>query len=271
MQNSRSRSACVIGVLLALLTVGVAAQTVRGPFTQLPSLRVESAGSAGAPSVSFVGDTTSGFYLPTTGTIGFSGNLVPSADATYDFGSSGVRIRNLFASGTISGGAFSFANGTAGAPSITFTSATTKGFYLNDANTIGVSGFLGAGADATYDIGLAATKRFRNAYFSGVLAAGAVQVGAGAASASNISLNSAVDPGFLAVRLGDDSAYGSLYALQVDVGSVVVDPTYGVAQPACAVGVRGMVFFVAGATGIADQLQVCGRSADSSYYWITLQ
>ena len=41
------------------------------------------------------------------------------------------------------------------------------------------------------------------------------------------------------------------------------------AQPTCAVGVRGAVFNVEGASGAADVFQVCLKDASNAYNWTT--
>lgn len=263
------------GVLTALLTVSLAAQTViRSNATQFPSVRVETNGTNGAPSISFLNATTKGFFRFDASSIGLAGHLVPGADGTYDLGSSSFKFRNFYLSGSISGAGVLFGDGSAGSPSISFASAPTKGFYKNDANTIGVSGFLGAGADATYDIGLAATKRFRNGFFSGLLAADSVQIGAGVPATSNLLLSNDGGMGAadLAVMAGDGSAYVGIDALIVDTQSVVLDTAgYPGVQPPCSSTTRGTLWFVLGASGVADQFQVCGKSADGAFSWVTVQ
>ena len=262
--------AFVVGMLLGSLTAPVFSQVIRSTATRFPSVAVENAGTAGAPSISFVDDPTVGLYLYSTGNFGVAGNFLPGATATYDLGSSARQFKNLYLSGNIVGAGVGFGNGSAGAPSIGFTSAPTKGFYLDSATAIGVSGFLAAGADASYDIGLAASKRFRNLFVSGILAGAKVQVGAGAVSTSNITLRSSDTPGTLSVKLGDESADGDFNARKLTAtGGVVVSTT--TTQPACSAGTRGEFWMLAGAAGVADQIQVCGKGSDDAWYWLTLQ
>lgn len=266
--RSLCRSLLVVGLAL-LFHVELFAQTVRSNATQFPSIHVESAGSSSVPSITFVGDTATGLSLVATGYLGFSGTFVPAFNATYDIGSTSRKIRNLFLSGALSTASVAFGDGSAGSPSITFTNAATKGLYLFDSTTIGVSGFLGAGSDAAYDIGLAASRRFRNGFFSGLVAGAKIQVGAGAPTTSNVTLRSSDAAGRLSVMLGDESGPADVAGRWLYSGAgIQLAPVS--AQPTCSVTYRGSFWLVAGAAGIADQLQVCSKSSDDAYYWLTV-
>ncbi len=258
----------ILGALLMLFSGHLAAQTIRSNASQFPSVHTESDGSSSVPAISFVQEPTNGFFRPSSGVMGFTAHLVPGADGTLDLGSPMRQIRNIYVSGAISGASFTFGNGSAGSPSITFTNALTKGFYLEDANTIGVSGFLGAGSDASYDIGLAASKRFRNAFLSGIVAGNKVQVGAGAATTANITMTNGAT-GQLDLKLGDESDWADPKARKyTSTGGVLVATT--ITQPACSVTYRGLFWVVQGAAGIPDQVQVCAKSGDDAYYWVTM-
>lgn len=41
------------------------------------------------------------------------------------------------------------------------------------------------------------------------------------------------------------------------------------AEPTCAVGIRGLVQNVEGASGVADALKVCQKDASNNYSWVT--
>lgn len=41
------------------------------------------------------------------------------------------------------------------------------------------------------------------------------------------------------------------------------------AQPTCAVGIRGLVYNVEGASGAADAFKVCIKDASNNYSWVT--
>src|SRR5262249_35562286 len=70
---------------------------------------VGAAGSNGAPSFSFAGDTDTGFYSDTQGTIGVSSN-----------GTETFKISNQILSPTTGGALITSANGTAAAPTYSF-------------------------------------------------------------------------------------------------------------------------------------------------------
>ncbi len=42
------------------------------------------------------------------------------------------------------------------------------------------------------------------------------------------------------------------------------------AKPACAVGLRGTIFYVAGAGGALDTLEICRKDAGDAYAWVSL-
>lgn len=66
-------------------------------------------------------------------------SLVPSADDTYDLGSSTYQWKDLFVDGIAYVDTLYLADGTAAAPSGTFEGDTDLGFYRSAANTLGLS------------------------------------------------------------------------------------------------------------------------------------
>lgn len=113
-------------------------------------------GSAANPGYEFVSDQTTGMFLIAAGVLGFSvsgterarltatggllaGNWLPSVDLTYNLGDPSFRWNNLWA-GSASFTSGLFADGTVGAPSISFTADTNTGFYRVGSGSIGVSG-----------------------------------------------------------------------------------------------------------------------------------
>jgi hypothetical protein len=107
-----------------------------------------TASHAIAASARFMGDGAAGVNIVAsnaTGTIGLwtnallrwsvnaSGHFIPNGGNTFDIGDSTNTIRNIFI-----GGLAEHANGTTGAPSITFTSDPDTGFYRFGANAISV-------------------------------------------------------------------------------------------------------------------------------------
>jgi hypothetical protein len=135
------------GVLrLAVSTTGIDAT--------LPFRGVD--GSAANPGYEFVSDQTTGMFLIAAGVLGFSvsgtermrltatggllaGNWLPSVDLTYNLGDPSFRWNNLWV-GSASFTSGLFADGTVGAPSISFTADTNTGFYRVGTGSIGVSG-----------------------------------------------------------------------------------------------------------------------------------
>ncbi len=145
-------------------------------------------GSAGTPSFSFTGELDTGIFsdgtveqfgFSTGGTqrwlMNASGHFIPGAVATYDIGSTGVPIRNLYTDHTLA------EFGAAGDPSYSFDSDTDTGMYRSAANeisfatdstqrwSVNTSGHFIPGAVTTYDIGSTGVP-IRNLYTDHTLA-----------------------------------------------------------------------------------------------------
>lgn len=60
----------------------------------------------------------------------------------------------------------------------------------------------------------------------------------------------------------------STYAVVIKAHGVNAAPNSG-AQPTCAVGIRGLVYNVEGASGVADAFKVCMKDASNNYSWVT--
>jgi hypothetical protein len=115
------------------------------------------------------------------------------------------------------------------------------------------------------------------AYATGMLVSWIPDVdGAGGATTLNVD-----GLGAKAVKLADgttdpsgtDIVAGRLYRLWYDgtVFRMTQAPSIpGVTQPTCAASNRGRVWFVAGATGVKDDYQVCAKDASDSYAWRVL-
>lgn len=273
--NWRSRNVLVAtGAFVALLTVSLLAQVV-GPYTILPSLHVQQAGNAGAPSIGPLSSATTGFYFPSALVIGESGTILPGVDATYDLGGVSNRFRNLYVSGSLSGVTVQFGDGSVGSPSITFASATGVGFY----RTPGAINLVGAnfipGFDGAYSLGSSA-NRFGGGYFTQTVTADVFQVGAGDPSTANVKQFVTAAAGILNIpylnfQSGDGTVAVGLATALIDAEAIQVDPSYGDAQPACNADARGTIWYLYGASGVADQLQICGKAADGSYAWVTIE
>ena len=52
-------------------------------------------------------------------------------------------------------------------------------------------------------------------------------------------------------------------------GSATIESAAVAGQPTCAVGIRGAIFNVEGASGAADVFQVCLKDASNAYNWTT--
>jgi hypothetical protein len=147
---SRIRSVFIVALVLVTGTVVVAQTVIRSPASQFPGVRIETNGTNGAPSLTWVNSLTTGFfYTGTTGQIGVAGALVPGAGSTYDLGTSGSPFRNLYLSGAFAVGSVGFGDGSSGAPSIFFTSAATLGLYNAGTGAIGATGVIRAASGAS--------------------------------------------------------------------------------------------------------------------------
>ena len=145
MSRSRIRNALWWSLVALIVVTAVAAglaQTVRSPATQFPKVSLETSGSAGAPSLWWVG-TTIGFFN-TGSAVGITTSLIPGTGSALDLGSSGLPFRNLYLSGALAIGSAGFGDGSSGAPSIFFTSAATLGLYNAGATAVGIAGTLQA-------------------------------------------------------------------------------------------------------------------------------
>lgn len=97
-----------------------------------------SAGSAATPGIGFTAETGLGWYRVAAGQMGLAGgHLLPEIDSTYDLGTTTVRWRRLYTDDITLTNAFTFPDGSAAAPSINFTGATTAGLYHNGGGGIG--------------------------------------------------------------------------------------------------------------------------------------
>src|SRR5690242_14287207 len=177
------------GIVAAVFVAGLAAQTVRSPASQFPSAALETSGGSTTPSLRWTASTTTGFYYSSAATIGVAGTLLAGTDATYNLGGASNRWVNGYASGSLIGPALLAKDGNAGAPSITFNSTSTKGFYRFDANTIGGSGHVLPGADNTYDVGTTSAT-WRNGFWKGLINSQTRTLGWDGTAANNVILRS---------------------------------------------------------------------------------
>lgn len=152
-------------------------------------------GTAGAPSLNFTGDATTGFYRNASGEIAFSsagvaqfkftnGTIEPVTTNDIDLGTASLKYKDAFIDGTAIIGDITVDLGSAAAPSINFTTDTTTGFYRN---ATGEAAFTSAGVAqvkftngtiepvTTNDIDLGtASLKFKDAFINGILTAGSL-------------------------------------------------------------------------------------------------
>ena len=239
------------------------------PRPASPNRCTSQLGAAATPSITFAGDTTTGFLHISSGYIGLAGYFLPAYNATYDLGSSSYNWNNLFlAANATVGGEVYVSNGSSSTPSYSFTNASTIGLFDSGGSVAEVGNFI-AGTDATYNLGASSTSgRFANAYFSGALGGNTVQVGGGAPAATNVLLSNS--SGTLLCQTGNTSAYCVENLKQANLQSIQYNSGIAGSQPACASGTEGLMWFVFGGAGVQDSLQVCGKDQSGAYSWVIL-
>lgn len=238
----------------------VGAQVISSTDTVFQWTSVNS-GTAALPAVRNTQNPTLGLYFPSSTTIGFTGSLYPSTTASLDLGVSGTAWRNLTISGVATAGSAVLGT-TLGFTSSTATVAAT-------ATALSLTGNVLASADATYNVGAVSATRYNNAYFAGLVVGATEQIGAGVPTTSNILLRSSDTAGSLSIRLGDASDWGDLRGRNLTGVGLYLTPG-STSQPACAVGTRGLFWYIPGAAGVADQVQICGKMSSDVYVWLTL-
>jgi len=133
------------------------------------------AGTSDQVTVADDGDGTITISLPsaiiTPGTLTVTGHTTPQANNTYDLGGSSFAWRNLYVGTQILA-----ANGSAGAPSLSFSGDPDTGWFSNGTNIITVStggtgrwtfngsGHMLAGSNNVYDIGASGANSPRSVY-----------------------------------------------------------------------------------------------------------
>jgi hypothetical protein len=99
----------------------------------VPGETFHSLGTAGAPSITFTGDSNTGIYSPAADQVGFTtaGTVKFYCDGTQVYTGSGVYFSN--------GGVMALTNGTAASPGLAFDAETGTGIYNVGDNEIGLS------------------------------------------------------------------------------------------------------------------------------------
>lgn len=167
------------------------------------------------------------FGLPVSavsGSGGVSASLIPTADNTFDLGSSSLRWRNVYW-GTQALGP----DGSASAPSYSFASDTTKGWYLANPTSLGFSGHLLAGVDNTYDIGASGSEprsvraktSFGGASATGTLVTNDTQT---VANDAVINIGGTTSDGLFLVQNDSEAPFMVWLIKASSIASIVSDP-----------------------------------------------
>lgn len=165
-------------------------------------------GSASAPTWSFANSTNAGLYRVGTDNIGFS--------------TSGTLRLDLDTARVLSTLPFRGPDGSSSAPTYSFGSETTLGFYRAASSTIGVRGHFLPSSNYAFDVGGAPGTGYRS------VATKYLYIGDEASLINDALLQHAdgTDPnGVLTIALGDGSALGKVYTGKLAVGQQS-DPTY---------------------------------------------
>jgi len=220
----------LVGLGLARVCVPLLAQTLKCTCTVMTTVRTGD-GSAGAPTLTFDSAPTKGFYKLSATAVGFSGHLVPGADATYDIGITGTnRVRNIYVSGSVVGGSFSpttilLGNGSSGAPSLAFTSETTLGLYRFAATEVGITGNLLPSTDNSKSLGTTG-NRFSTIFAVSGASSNYFYIGYSGTATNNSLLRNqfqasggANGAGELKVANGDESSVGDIWVNRIASGN----------------------------------------------------
>jgi hypothetical protein len=128
-------------------------------------------------------------------------------------------------------------NGTLSAPSLSFASETTLGFYRFSSGVVGITSHLLPSADASYDVGSVPSNRFRGGWFSDSVEAATIYVGVsasthlptantGALRSEYLIASGAYGGGMVGIVKADGSAFGDLRVKRISSGSNGGDPTF---------------------------------------------
>jgi hypothetical protein len=209
-------------------------------------------------------------------------------------GLGGIQFRPSFIGGAVSAPIL-FPDGAVGAPSISFANDTDKGFYSSADNILAYTrASLIPFAISTTSMMLNSTYTF--GWTSGVSAlsgadtflgreaAATVQMGVDAATATAQifkgadSTGATIAGGNLTIRAGSGTSGianggqlilgGGLNSSTGEPGAVAFEDRG--TKPTCAAGIRGSVWYDAGAGGVADTFEVCAKSAADAYAWRVL-
>ena len=178
-------------------------------------------GSAGSPSLTNTGDTNAGLFFSAADTLAFSaggtsqftmadGVIAPVTDSDVDLGTSSLYFKNAYIDAitttgdVVIGGVTTFADGSAGAPSISNTGDANNGLFFSAADALTYTsggtaqvtfadGVVKPVTDSDVDLGTSSLY-FKDAYIDSITTTGNITSGGTVASAAlDISGNIDVD------------------------------------------------------------------------------
>ena len=178
-------------------------------------------GSAGSPSLTNTGDTNAGLFFSAADTLAFSaggtsqftmadGVIAPVTDSDVDLGTSSLYFKDAYIDSitttgdVVIGGVTTFADGSAGAPSISNTGDTNNGLFFSAADALTYTsggtaqvtfadGVVKPVTDSDVDLGTSSLY-FKDAYIDSITTTGNITSGGTVASAAlDISGNIDVD------------------------------------------------------------------------------
>lgn len=128
-------------------------------------------------------------------------------------------------------------NGTSSAPSMSFASETSLGFYRFSSGVVGITSHLLPSGDGGFDVGSVPSHRFRGGWFSDSVEAATIYVGVdaithlptantGALRSEYLIASGAYGGGMVGIVKADGSAFGDLRVARISSGSAGGDPTF---------------------------------------------
>jgi len=182
-----------------------------GTFSGAVTTGSVSGATVSGTTASFTG-TVSGGALTVTGN-STVGNIIPSADVTFDLGSGGSRFRNIFANSFVSSAPVSVTSGGSGANSLT-------GILVGN----GTSPFTAVTQPAGDIVGTTATQTLTNKTITGLNTASTINHGAGTVSIGYRNLPRNLQTGNYTLALSDEGKF--VYSNNtVTPGQTIIIPT----------------------------------------------
>lgn len=254
----------------------------RPPFSGGVSLLAPAADNCTTPPFSFTGDATTG--------------VCSSAAGTVNLRTAGANSFSLSATVATLTVPVLFPNGSAAAPGIAFATNPGSGFqYIsssafnwgNNGTTSGALRTIGISLKSAGTLGWSQSSAPTGGddLVIGRAAAATLQVGSTAAAATGQTIKGsdatgdAAAGGSLTLRGGSGTGTGNPAGGNLILGGGAPNGTGargvvmfedGGTKPTCAAGIRGAIWYDAGAAGVLDTLEVCRKDASNNYAWVTL-